>query len=513
MTSKVDYSSSTLPSRALDEEFERELRRLRTAQPPTEANVIGDQRVTTAEQIVRRDPSDPEHAVGAAYKATPEVVRRAVECAKASRRLWRTTPYTERIVVLRRARVRFEDNMVRLAAVVSAETGKTRLEAFGEAQEVLDMIEHYCSLLERNNGYATSLKSTPEEQNVDLLVPFGAFAVIAPFNFPVALAVNMTIGALLTGNTVVLKPSDRTPRATAFAARLLAEDLPAGVLNVIHGGADVGHELAASDVDGIAFTGSSHVGWALAATSSPSGLPRPVLAEMGGQNPAIVTVTADLDMAADGISRSAFGLSGQKCSSCRRVIVDDRVADDLVERLKQRSEALHVGDALDPAVSLGPVIDDAIAARIDSALEVARTEGRVVTGGRVRGERRNYYTPIVVTDLPRGHALTREELFAPFLTVIRVSGLDEALTEANAVEYGLSAGIYSAETQEVDRFLDEIEAGVLYVNRAAGATTGAWPGVQAFAGWKRSGSHSKGGLGNWYLPAFMREQSRTIVRS
>jgi 1-pyrroline-5-carboxylate dehydrogenase len=273
----------------------------------------------------------------------------------------------------------------------------------------------------------------------------------------------------------------------------------------------IGQLLTAADVDGIAFTGSAHVGWQLVATPSPSGLPRPVLAEMGGQNPAIVASSATLDDAVAGIVRSAFGLSGQKCSACRRVVVVEAVADELTERIVRAAEALVVGDPLDPRADLGPVIDDVVARSIDDAILLARRDGTLLTGGRVAGLEGNYFAPVVVADLPRGHALTRDELFAPFLTITRVATFEDAIAEANDVGYGLSAGIYSSDDSELATFIDDIEAGVIYLNRAAGATTGAWPGVQSFCGWKRSGSSGKGGLGLWYLPGFMREQSRTIV--
>jgi 1-pyrroline-5-carboxylate dehydrogenase len=282
------------------------------------------------------------------------------------------------------------------------------------------------------------------------------------------------------------------------------------VLNLVHGGADTGQALAASDIDGIAFTGSAKVGWNLVRQLGQGAWARPVLAEMGGQNPAIVTASADLESAAEGIVRSAFGLSGQKCSACRRVVVDRRVHDALVDRLVRGAEKLVVGDASDVAMSIGPVIDDAIAARVDEALETAVRDGEVRTGGRVPGLSGNFFSPAIVTALPRGHRLTRDELFAPFLTVTAADGFDDAIAEANAVDYGLSAGIFTGEPQERERFLDEIEAGVVYVNRREGATTGAWPGIQSFCGWKASGSSGKGGLGPWYLPGFCREQSRTI---
>jgi 1-pyrroline-5-carboxylate dehydrogenase len=511
MATQVNYASSSLGDDDLERRFEAALTALRATTSPVEPQLIGEREVREGLIVERFDPCAPGARVAAAHEATAQHVAEAVAAARAQTKSWRNTPYAQRIERLRAARAVVADCIVELAAIVSAETGKTRLESVGEAQEVLDMIEHYCALMENNNGYCAPLKSTEPETNLDVLVPCGAFAVIAPFNFPVALAVGMMVGALVTGNTVVLKPSDKTPRSTATVAGIIRDKLPAGVLNIVHGGAEVGRALAASDVDGIAFTGSAKVGWELVKSTSPSGLPRPVLAEMGGQNPAIVGRSADLDAATSGIVRSAFGLSGQKCSACRRVVVDEQVADELIERIAAAAERLVVGDPLDRASNLGPVIDDVIARRIDEALVIARSEGRVITGGRLADRPGNFFAPIVVADLPLGHPLTREELFAPFLTITRVATFADAMDEANAVSYGLSAGVFSADDDELATFVDEIQAGVIYVNRAAGATTGAWPGVQSFCGWKLSGSSGKGGLGNWYLPGFMREQSRTLV--
>ncbi|WP_197376199.1 aldehyde dehydrogenase family protein [Mycolicibacterium baixiangningiae] len=510
MASSVDYAASSLGDPAIAAEFEEKLSRIRSNPSPVEPHYIGGRELVGDVLIERFDPCVPSARVGAACEATAEQVTTAVEDAHAARGVWRRTPFPERVGALRTARETVAFALVELAAIVSAETGKTRVEAIGEANEVLDMIDHYCRLMEDNDGYCAPLASTASEQNSDVMVPYGTFAVITPFNFPIALTVGMVSAAIVTGNTVVLKPSDKTPRSTATVARMLAEQLPDGVLNIVHGGAEVGRMLAASTVDGIAFTGSAKVGWDLIETRAPSGLPRPVLAEMGGQNPAIVTGNADLAAAARGVARSAFGLSGQKCSACRRVVVDAAVAEEFTALLVSEAEALTVGDPLLAATSLGPLVDDSIGAQVDQSLAEAERDGKVLTGGRlpIAG---NFFAPIVVSDLPMGHRLTREELFAPFVTVTRVDGLDAAISEANAVEYGLSAGIFSTDQAEIDRFLDEIEAGVVYVNRAAGATTGAWPGKQSFCGWKRSGSHGKGGLGNWYLQSFMREQSRTIV--
>jgi len=509
---KIDYASTSLGDETLDTTFEADLAAIRAEDSPIQPHIIGGELKTSSATIERFDPCVPGARVGAAYVADDSQITAAVAAARAAAKPWRKIPYAERNEMLLKGNADFEAQLTRIAAVISAETGKTRLEAYGEAQEVLDMVAHYTSLFAANDGYRAQQKSTAAETNLDVLVPYGTFAVLAPFNFPVALAVGMTVAALVTGNTVVLKPSDKTPRSTGMMAEMFARHLPAGVLNVIQGGADVGKKLAESDVDGIAFTGSAQVGWELFRARGPRGLPRPVLAEMGGQNPAIVAASADLDDAASGIVRSAFGLSGQKCSACRRVIVDETVADDLVAKILEKTSALIVGDPASRSSHLGPVIDDSIAARIDNALETARRDGTVLTGSKLDMPG-NFYSPILVADLPVGHALTREELFAPLLTVTRVTSFEDALAEANAVDYGLSAGVYSTDTDEVAQFYDEIEAGVTYSNRAAGATTGAWPGVQSFCGWKLSGSSGKGGLGLHYLQGFMREQNRTIVNA
>lgn len=509
--STINYASTSLGDSTLDEAYESALTKLRRERAPIEQNLIGGQRFTSDQLIERVDPVNGSVRAGAAYAATANQVNSAATAARQASKLWRNTPYVERNVLLRKVKADLKEQLTFIAAVTSAETGKTRLEAYGEAQEVLDMIEHYCKQVEQNNGFAVEQASSEHERNLDLLIPYGVFAVVAPFNFPVALMVGMSVGALVTGNTIVIKPSDKTPRSSAVVADVFAKHLPDGVVNVVHGGADVGQALVESDVDGIAFTGSAKVGWQIFNAKSPGGLQRPVLAEMGGQNVAIVAASANLDNAAEGIVRSAFGLSGQKCSACRRVVVDSSVANELTTKIKARSQQLVVGDPLERATNLGPVIDDAIASRVDSALRLAQRDGTVVTGGRDDSLTGNYFAPIVVADLPLGHELTREELFAPLLTITRVDGFDAALQEANAVDYGLSAGVFSQDHSEVERFFDEIEAGVLYSNRAAGATTGAWPGVQSFCGWKLSGTTGKGGLGVHYLQGFMREQNRTIV--
>jgi 1-pyrroline-5-carboxylate dehydrogenase len=413
---------------------------------------------------------------------------------------------------LRAAQQELEERKVEIAGVLSAETGKSRLEALGEAEEVGDLIDTYTTQFEEMGDFRKRMKTAdPKEENTDLLRPYGVFAVVGPFNFPAALNVNMATGALLMGNTVVLKPSDKAPRSGAIVGEVLAKQLPTGVVNLVHGGAATGKALTEADVDGIAFTGSAEVGWNMvrAFASGPYG--RPVLAEMGGKNVAVVSRNADLDAAAEGVFRSAFGLSGQKCSACSRVVVDEQVHDEFVAKLAERVKTLIVSAPEDAAAFMGPVIDEAAVKRFESAADSARTGGGTFEAGGNRPDLDGFFVnPTVVSGLPLGHELTRNELFLPFVTVTKVASFDAAIDEANAVDYGLAAGVFSAEQAEVDEFLDRMEAGVLYVNRRSGATTGAWPGIQSFCGWKSSGSSGKGGLGPWYLQGFTREQSRTL---
>jgi 1-pyrroline-5-carboxylate dehydrogenase len=283
------------------------------------------------------------------------------------------------------------------------------------------------------------------------------------------------------------------------------------VISLVHGGPETGRALVGSGLDGIAFTGSAEVGREIGRRLSEGPFPRPVLAEMGGKNAAIVGASADLDAAAEGIAKAAFGFSGQKCSACSRAIVVDEVHDELVDRLAELARTTSVGDPADPDVATGPVVNAQAVERFERSVETARRDGLIAAGG-LRGDDLGWFVePTVVSGLPLGHPLTRDELFLPLLTVVRVPEFAAALAEANAVPYGLTAGVFSRDEDELERFLDEIEAGVVYVNRRAGATTGAWPGIQSFCGWKSSGLTGKGGLGPYYVQQFAREQSRTVV--
>jgi 1-pyrroline-5-carboxylate dehydrogenase len=512
MSARLTYTSGALDSDS-DRNFERRLSAARASSADPLPHLIAGEDVHDGDPFERHDPSRDGEVASRGREGGASAAARAVDAARAAAAGWRNTPFGERCALMRAVAAGISERHIELAAVASMEAGKSRAESILEVQEAVDLITTYADLMERNDGYVTPLASfVDDERNADVLRPYGVFAVVAPFNFPAALAINMSAAALIAGNTVVLKPSEETPWTGAILAAIARDaGLPPGVLNVVQGGPDTGRALVEAQVDGVAFTGSAEVGRWIAKTMQEGPYARPALTEMGGKNPAIVTAAADLGKAAEGVARAAFGLSGQKCSACSRAIVVDAVHDELAERLAERASALAIGDPEERDMFVGPVVNAAAVARFEAAAESARRDGSVVAGGGRPVRPGNFVEPTVVTALPKGHALERDELFLPFVTVSRVGSFEEAMEEANAPVYGLTAGIFSEDESEKERFLDTIEAGVVYVNRRAGATTGAWPGTQSFCGWKSSGSTGKGGLGPYYLPQFMREQSRTIV--
>jgi 1-pyrroline-5-carboxylate dehydrogenase len=329
----------------------------------------------------------------------------------------------------------------------------------------------------------------------------------------------MTTGALLGGNCVVLKPAPGAALSAPRLARAFEEaGLPPGVFALLGGDRETGAMLAAhSGIDGVAFTGSHEVGMQLMRAAVAGDWARPVLAELGGKNPAFVTASADLDAAAAGVARSAFGLSGQKCSSCSKVYVHRTVRDAFVERLVAVASRLAVGDPRAAGTFTGPVIGEASARRFEAAVAAAREAGASLLAGGARlrdgasglAPHGAYLAPTIVADAPADHELNRRELFVPLLSLQSFASLDDAIDDANRSALGLTAGVYARDEAELALFDDRIEAGVLYANRPSGATTGAWPGFQTFCGWKGSGATGKGGLGPHYVQQFMREQSRT----
>jgi 1-pyrroline-5-carboxylate dehydrogenase len=519
---KVTYA--TMMADRLDDlhrELDRAVATVKTRFGETYPMYIGGAPVTAAEQFEDRSPIDTRLVLGRFQRGTREHVRDAVAAAREAHPRWASLRWDDRVDLLRRLAQIIHANRVELTALMGYESGKTRLECLGDIEESADLIEYYCRQFEENDGFIREMDAfDTHEHNVSVLRPYGVWAVISPFNFPLALAAGPAGAALVAGNTVVFKPASDTPLIGIKLFELASEaGIPDGVFNVVTGlGETVGQALIDDPgVDGVVFTGSTAVGMKMIRDNAERQVPRPLILEMGGKNPAIVMRSADLDKATVGVGRSAFSAQGQKCSACSRVYVHRDIKPKFLDLFIERLRAVTVGNPLERGIALGPVISEAAVRRFEAAVDEAKAAGgRLVFGGRrLRdGElAHGYYVEPTVIDTVRDDcSLLQEELFVPLTVVSDVTSLDEAIERANSTEYGLTAGLYSEDEREIERFYNNVHAGVLYVNRKAGATTGAWPGVNPFGGWKASGLTGRGSGGPYYVQQFMREQSRVRVR-
>ena len=485
--------------------------------PRFEAGALGRTWVTafaTGPSHCALSPIDGALFLGGFPTSTDSDVTAAIAAANAAHGEWSARSLADRLDFALRWEQALGTDKYNLALAALYEIGKSRIEAVGEAEECLDMVAYYRGEIELRHGYAQSMNELVRNETTrSVLRPYGVFGVISPFNFPLALSVNMICGALLTGNAVVYKPSQGCALTGLMLAETLnAAGLPQGVFNIVLGGPEVGEAIVSStDVDGIAFTGSYNTGMGIFRQLVAQEHAKPLIADMGGKNPAYVSRTADIAIAAEGVARSAFGLQGQKCSACSVVYVDRAIKDEFVDAIKAFAATLRVGDPRAREQFMGPLYNEQTVVRFTDALDEARSNGKVYFGGnRIEGLPGNYFAPAIV-ELEKEGRLTKDELFMPFLVIRAVDDLRAGIEEGNDVNYGLAAGVYSQDQADIDYFMTHAEAGVLYANRASGATTGAWPGSQPFCGWKGSGVTGKGGLGPHYLPQFAREQSRTVM--
>lgn len=482
---------------------------------------IGDTGLFTREEFEVRSPIDAEILIGYFQKGNGDDARRAIAQAKEAFTTWSRTDWKERVRILRTTADTLDRQKFTLAALITYEAGKNRYEAIAEVSEAIDFLRYYADQFEAHNGFVIpTISEIPGERCRSVLHPHGVWAVISPFNFPIALAAGMAGAAIITGNTVVLKPASTAPfSGLKLYQAFISSGLPTGVFNVVTGPGKVFGDVVSShpDVDGIAFTGSREAGMWLTrqfVTSQPYS--KPVVSEMGSKNPCIVTDNANLEKAVEGIARAAFGFSGQKCSAASRIYVQSGIYDRFMDAFTERMSTITVGNPRDKETFIGPLINQTANDRYKAAVaEAQRDGGNVQTGGKenmTAGSANEYYAmPTVVTGLHHGHRLFRDELFVPFVVVDTFTNIDEALEKANDTEYGLTAGIFSEDPAEIDFFFDHIRFGVCYANREGGATTGAWPGAQPFGGWKASGTTGKGSGGSWYLLSYLREQAQTRV--
>ncbi len=523
MAFKLTYATMFNPPEELHKGFDDAVVRLKQNLGKEYGMIINGQDVFAEEKWEDRSPVNTDWVLARLQKGNASHANQAIAAARAAFPKWSHTPWQERVRLVRKAASILEKRIFDLGAAMALEVGKNRMESLGDVQESADLMYYSALMMEQNKGFIKPMGKDPlagfVATNVSVLRPYGVWLIVSPFNFPFALTAGPTGAALVAGNTVVIKSAtDTTWIVRLYAECLRDAGFPEGVVNFATGpGSTLGQALVDNkDVDGATFTGSFDVGMKLYRDFAQRNYVRPVILELGGKNPAIVSRHADLEDAATGILRSAFGLQGQKCSAASRVIVEAPVYDELLARLKDKTDKLVIGDPTERATYIGPVINKNsyndfknFTEEINQAGAKFLTGGHVKTGGMF--DKGFYCEPTFVTDLPYEHRLWQYEMFLPITTIGKVNNLDEAFRIANNVNYGLTAGFYGS-LDETKMFFDKIEAGVTYANRPQGATTGAWPGFQPFGGWKGSGASGKNGGGLYYVQLYMHEQIQTLVK-
>lgn len=471
--------------------------------------VIGGHRVRQGEPFASINPARPTETIGMHYSAPPSLANDAVAAAQQAFTPWSHTTATERASLLLRAAQLIREQHLDFCAWLTFEVGKNWAEADADVGECIDFLEFYAREALRLDRATTPIQY-PGERNQLRYLPLGVGAVIPPWNFPLAIMAGMTAAAIVTGNTVVLKPS---PDAPTIAARWLSlmehAGLPAGVVNLLQGGPELGRAITEHpQIRFIAFTGSKNVGLEIherAAKTQPGQhfIKRTIL-ELGGKDAIIVSADADIDAAVEGVATSAFGFNGQKCSACSRAIVEEPLYDAFCDRLRERVASIKTGDPAQNFYS-GPVINSTAVNRILSYIQQGKTEGRVLNGGdAVPTEDAGFFiAPTVIADITPESRLAQEEIFGPVLSVIRARNFEHAMHIANNTVYGLTGAIYSNNRTRLEMAAESFQVGNLYLNRKC---TGAMVGAHPFGGFNMSGTDSKAG-GPDYLLLFTQAKS------
>jgi 1-pyrroline-5-carboxylate dehydrogenase len=472
--------------------------------------VIGGQRIKTADKIKSLNPAKPAQIVGIHQKAGLEHAEQAMRAALTAFATWQYVAVEERAALLLGASDLIRKRKFEFCAWLTYEVGKNWAEADADVSETIDFLEFYAREALRL-AQATTPIQYPGEHNQLVYIPMGVCAVIPPWNFPFAIMAGMTAAAIVTGNTVILKPSSDSPTIAARFLDVLEEaGMPPGVVNFCPGsGATFGNAIVEhAKTRLIAFTGSKEVGLDIherAAKTFPGQIwiKRTIL-EMGGKDSIIVSDDADLDAAVEGVVASAFGFNGQKCSACSRAIVEESVYDVFVERVRERVQAIPVGDPV-KNTRMGPVVNRSAMDTILSYIETGKNEGRLLTGGAtVEDKDGGYYLqPTVFADIAPNARIAQEEIFGPVLAIIKAKDYDHALEIANNTDYGLTGAVYSTSKEKLEHAAKAFHVGNLYFNRKC---TGAMVGAHPFGGFNMSGTDSKAG-GPDYLLLFTQAKS------
>ena len=475
--------------------------------------IIGGRKITEGERDASYSPSFKDQVVGYTIRAGAEQAREAIGVATEAFRTWRKVPWEERADYLFRVADALRERRFEFAAIMVHEVSKSWVEADADVAELIDFAEYYAREALRLGG-PQPVVQYPGERNEMRYIPLGVGAVIPPWNFPGAIMGGMCMAAIVTGNTVVLKPAHTSTIIAAKFVELMVDDLglPAGVLNFVPGpGGLIGDTLVDDPrTRFIAFTGSREIGiriYERAAKVHPGQiwLKRTIL-EMGGKDAIVVDETADVDSAAQGIVAAAFGFQGQKCSACSRAIIVDDVYDEVLEKVVAGARKLTQGDPTDRSNFMGAVIDEKAFRKISEYVEIGKKEGRLVLGGDLQSpdETGGYYIPpTIFADVDPEARISNEEIFGPVLAFIRARDFDHAMEIANNTEFGLTGALYSARRERLDLATDDFHVGNLYLNRKC---TGALVGVHPFGGFNMSGTDSKAG-GPDYLLLFTQGKS------
>jgi 1-pyrroline-5-carboxylate dehydrogenase len=471
--------------------------------------LIGGEEIRLDEKMQSINPSHPEQVIGVFQKGTPELANRAVEAAHKAFDTWKRVPAEKRAECLFRAADILRKRRFEMDAWMVYEVGKTWPEADGDVAEAIDFCEYYGREMLRLAG-PQPVVQVPGEKNYLAYIPLGAGAVIPPWNFPSAIPCGLTTAALVTGNTVVLKPSgDAAAVAWQLVQALYDAGIPKDALHFLSGpGSTAGEALVAHPKTRfIGFTGSKEVGLRISEQAGKTAkgqiwIKRTVL-EMGGKDAIVVDEEADVDAAVEGVAVSAFGYQGQKCSACSRAIVSEKIYKEFVDKLVKRVKSIKVGPAEDPGNYMGPVINAKALKSMQEYIEIGKKEGKLVTGGNRAAGDGFFLEPTIIIDIKPDARIAQEEIFGPVLAVIPAKDFDDALKIANGTEFGLTGAAYSKNPQKIARAAEEFHVGNLYLNRKC---TGAMVGVQPFGGFNMSGTDSKGG-GQDYLLLFLQGKS------
>lgn len=466
--------------------------------------IIGGKNYQSGKTFNSYNPSEKSELIATFQKGTAELANLAIETAYEKFQTWRFTSPEKRAQILFKAANIARRRRLEINAYMILEAGKNFAEADLDTAEAIDFMEFYGREMLRYAGKQPITK-IKDENNELIYIPLGVGVVIPPWNFPFAILVGMSSAAIVTGNTVVLKPSSDTPMMGRLFFEIMKEaGLPDGVLNFLPGsGGEVGDTLVAHPKTRfVSFTGSMPVGihiYELAAKVQPGQIwLKRVVAEMGGKDSMIIDKECDLDMAADAVVAAAFGFQGQKCSACSRAIVDAKVYDKFVDKIKTRVDAIQVGPA-EENFRMGPVINQSAEDSIMEYIEIGKNEGRLISGG-VKAEGNGFYIrPTVIADVAPMARISQEEIFGPVLAILKAADYDEALKIANNTIYGLTGSVITRNRKKIERAKKELLIGNLYFNRKC---TGAMVGVHPFGGFNMSGTDSKAG-GRDYLGLFL----------